>query len=93
MNEKSLRILEYDKIIAMLCECATSAPGRKLCAELLPSSDLNEITLAQRETSDACARIRMRGQISFGDTRDITGVSKVYFWPISTCETRYLSER
>ena len=61
MNEKSLRILEYDKIIAMLCECATSAPGRKLCAELLPSSDLNEITLAQRETSDACTRIRMRG--------------------------------
>ena len=73
MNEKSLRILEYDKIIAMLCDCATSAPGRKLCSGLLPSSDLSEITLAQRETTDACTRIRMRGQISFGDTRDIGG--------------------
>ena len=61
MNEKSLRILEYDKIIAMLCDCATSAPGRKLCSGLLPSSDLSEITLAQRETTDACTRIRMRG--------------------------------
>ena len=76
MNEKSLRILEYDKIIAMLCECATSAPGRKLCAELLPSSDLNEITLAQRETSDACTRIRTGDLVELDSTSGIIRILK-----------------
>ncbi len=36
MNSKVLRVLEYYKIIDQLTEKATSAPGRKLAAALLP---------------------------------------------------------
>ena len=76
MNDKALRTLEYHKIIEMLADCATSAPGRDMCASLLPSADISEIRDAQRETTDACARIRMRGNISFGGTRDVSAALK-----------------
>jgi len=71
MNEKVLHTLEYYKIIDMLSECATSAPGRALCRALLPSCDLSEIRFSQQETTDALARIRTKGQLSFGGTRDV----------------------
>jgi len=76
MNEKALKILEFHKITEMLSACATSAPGRLLCDTLAPSTDLAEIRAAQAETTDACARIRMRGNISFGDTHDVTASLK-----------------
>ncbi len=72
MNEKALKTLEYHKIIDMLTACATSAPGRAACAALRPSAELSEIVRAQQETSAACARIRMRGALSFGIVRDIS---------------------
>ena len=76
MNDKALKTLEYHKIIEMLADCATSAPGRAVCASLLPSSDISEIRDSQRETTDACSRIRMRGNISFGGTRDVSAALK-----------------
>ena len=76
MNEKALKTLEYYKIIEMLADCATSAPGRELCVSLRPSADISEIRDAQRETTDACSRIRMRGNISFGGTRDVSAALK-----------------
>ena len=43
MNEKGLKILEYDKILHMLEEKADSAPGKKLCRELQPMTDLSNL--------------------------------------------------
>lgn len=34
MNAKVLRVLEYDKVIRMLEDKASSAPGRELCRSL-----------------------------------------------------------
>ena len=48
MNQKVLQTLEYHKIISQLEEHATSDPGRRLCAALLPSSDLEEIRKSQQ---------------------------------------------
>lgn len=76
MNEKALRILEFNKITGMLAELATSGPGRRLCTDLKPSSDPEEIRTALTETSDAVNRIRLHGQIGFGDTRDISASLK-----------------
>ena len=50
MNAKVLKTLEYNKIIARLTEHATSDPGRKLCRELTPMTELDDIRAAQRET-------------------------------------------
>ena len=53
MNQKVLKTLEYYKIIERLTDCAASEPGKKMCRELTPSSDFNEIVQAQTETADA----------------------------------------
>ena len=71
MNEKAIRILEYPKILSQLTECATSAPGKRLCAELLPSSDLGEVLARQSETADALRRILAKGSLSFSGLRDL----------------------
>ncbi len=76
MNEKALRVLEYDKIIEKLSEHATSEPGRGLCRSLLPSSDLLEIRKNQEKTADAIARIFKKGSINFGDNMDFKGTLK-----------------
>ncbi len=71
MNKKALRILEFNKIINRLTEHATSAPGKKLAAALVPMTDLEEIRAAQTQTADALGRLFRRGSTSFGSNRDL----------------------
>ena len=73
MNEKALRILEYNKIIEKLVDCATSPMGKALCEKLEPSADLGEICQNQMETSDALSRVYAKGSLSFSGLRDIRG--------------------
>ena len=72
MNEKVLRTLEYNKIIDLLTQKATSQPGRVLCQDLKPLTDLNAIRLAQQETSDALSMLFSKGSTSFGGNRDVS---------------------
>lgn len=71
MNQKVLKTLEYNKIIQLLIEKADSAPGKKLCEELVPSVDLEEIRQAQSETKDALTRLFKVGSTSFGSNSDL----------------------
>ena len=71
MNEKVLSTLEFHKIIALLAERADSQPGKKLCRELRPSTDLEEIRAAQSQTRDALSRLFQSGSTSFGGNGDI----------------------
>ena len=71
MNAKVLTTLEYNKIIDLLTEKADSEPGKKLCRDLVPSTDLATIRTAQRETKDALARLFRIGSTSFGSNRDL----------------------
>ena len=71
MNAKVLTTLEYTKIIDLLTEKADSEPGKKLCRDLVPSTDLSTIRTAQRETKDALARLFRIGSTSFGSNRDL----------------------
>ena len=71
MNTKVLTTLEYTKIIDLLTEKADSEPGKKLCRELVPSTDLSAIRTAQRETKDALARLFRIGSTTFGSNRDL----------------------
>ena len=70
MNQKALKVLEYDKIIQLLAEQATSDAGKKRCLELLPMTDKQLITDAQAQTADALSRIYRKGSISFGGLKD-----------------------
>ncbi len=71
MNEKVLKTLEYNKIIELLAGKANSAPGKKLCRELVPSTDLGEIRRNQRQTADALRRLFRFGSTSFGNNKDL----------------------
>lgn len=71
MNSKVLRVLEYHKIIDKLTEKATSEPGRKLTAALLPMTDPEEIEMAQMQTADALSRLFAKGSTSFGGNKDL----------------------
>lgn len=53
MNEKSLRVLEYDKIIDKLESEATSHLGKALCNSLKPTTEQEVIEAAIAETSEA----------------------------------------
>ena len=71
MNQKVLKTLEFKKIIDLLTDKADSTPGKKLCKELIPSTDLNEIQKNQVETKDALSRLFKSGNTSFGNNSDL----------------------
>lgn len=71
MNKKALKTLEYNKIIALLEQCAGSTQGKAYCRELLPVSDLSQIKRMQAETKDALSRIFKRGSVSFSGITDV----------------------
>lgn len=71
MNDKSLRVLEFHKIIELLGEHATSEPGRKMCLALRPSVVRSTIEQSQQETEDAASRILRRGSTNFGSNKDL----------------------
>ncbi len=71
MNQKVLRVLEYNKIIERLTDKATSEQGRKLAAALEPMTDLEAIGKAQTETADALGYLFRKGSTSFGGNKDL----------------------
>lgn len=71
MNDKSLKVLEFHKIIDLLTEHATSEPGRAMCRALRPSVVLSSIERNQQETGDAVGRLLRRGSTNFGSNKDL----------------------
>lgn len=65
MNQKSLTKLEYDKITNLLAEHASSENGKLRCHALKPMVNLEEINIAQEQTSAAFSRIVKKGRLSF----------------------------
>ncbi len=76
MNNKALKTLEYNKITDRLASHASSEPGIKLCRELQPMMDMDEINSALKQTSDAVSRIFRHGSISFAGLKDIRPLTK-----------------
>ena len=71
MNEKSLKTLEYYKIIQKLTDFANTPAGKEMCRNLEPMTEIAAIERAQKETSDAEMRIIAGGSLSFSGVRDI----------------------
>ncbi|MBR6697542.1 MAG: endonuclease MutS2 [Lachnospiraceae bacterium] len=71
MNTKTLKTLEYYKIIDELKNYAYSTGGKELCEGLFPFTDLTVIRKAQTETSDALSRLLQNGSISFTGLKDV----------------------
>ena len=65
MNAKTLLKLEYDKIINLLVDQASSESGKIRCKNLKPMTDLEEINTAEEQTAAAFTRIVKKGRLSF----------------------------
>ncbi len=76
MNEKSLRVLEYGKIIDKLAEKCTSSLGRELAEELKPQTDYSEINQRLKETSEAQAILFQRGNVPLGGIHSVIHLVK-----------------
>ncbi len=71
MNEKTLRVLEFEKITDKLKGLTTSELGKELVEELVPQTDLNTIEKMLTETNDGVGCIVRRGSPPLGGIHDI----------------------
>ncbi len=71
MNKKSLRVLEFDKVIELLKSKASSSLGLRYIENLLPSSDFEEVKYMQQETSETPAILTKRGYVGLQGIYDI----------------------
>lgn len=71
LYEKSIKKLELEKVLELLSEHAMSEQAKTVCRSLLPISDIDEILSLQKETTDACRLITLKGSPSFGGIRDV----------------------
>lgn len=71
MEERSLRVLEYDKIIQMLKEQCASSLGKEMALALLPGSDRSQILQALEDTTEAQGVVLYKGSPPFSQFTDI----------------------
>ena len=71
MNEQTLRVLEYDKIIEMLCREASCSLGQRLAAELRPSTDPDWVLAALAVTTEARRAWEEAGRLPLGGLHDV----------------------
>ena len=65
MNQKTLTKLEFNKIIDLLIEHASSMGGKHACKHIKVMTDLSAINTAQEQTAAAFTRIIKKGHLSF----------------------------
>lgn len=61
MNEKTLRVLEFNKIKELLVDKCESQLGKEIAKNISPIIDIKEIDLLQRETEEALSLLIKRG--------------------------------
>src|SRR3990172_3297302 len=71
MDERTLRVLEYDKVKALLTLQTVSVLGREKVETLLPATDPQEVARLQEETSQAREAMASHGAPPLGGIRDI----------------------
>ena len=71
MNKKTLKVLEYYKIIELLKNEADSDVGREIISELVPLKDPRIIEHALDETGEATRLIIFKGPLPLGNFYDV----------------------
>ena len=62
---KTLSTLEYDKVIEMLIDCASTDGAKARAASLTPTDDFETVSVRQKRTDDAKRLINAKGYPSF----------------------------
>ena len=74
MDDKTLRTLEYPKILARLSDLAAFAPSAEKALALRPVTDLEEASRLQAETREALQLLATHPDLTIGGARDIRQV-------------------
>lgn len=76
MNERTLRVLEFDKIVSKVKSFTASSLGRELAGELTPVAEYDKVLMLLKETSDAESLILRKGSPPMGGVHDIRSCLK-----------------
>jgi DNA mismatch repair protein MutS2 len=71
MDEHTLRVLEFDKVLAKLARHASFSAGRELALALKPSLERGEVVRRQRITAEARRLRELQPRIGLGGARDV----------------------
>ncbi|PMC37096.1 endonuclease MutS2 [Bacillus sp. UMB0899] len=76
MQQKVLHVLEYEKVKEQLIKHASSSLGKERVKVLVPSSEYEEVAVAQEQTDEAAKVLRLKGNIPLGGLVDIRATVK-----------------
>ncbi|NLM38101.1 MAG: endonuclease MutS2 [Firmicutes bacterium] len=76
MNERTYRVLEFEKILTRLSTYASSPLGKELALKLRPSCQPDEIRTWQAETTEACRLFQSGEKVPLGGIHDLQAALK-----------------
>lgn len=71
MQERVLKVLEFDKVKEQLLENVSSSLGREIAEKLVPSTNYEEVVKRQEETDEAAKVLRIKANIPLGGIFDL----------------------
>jgi DNA mismatch repair protein MutS2 len=74
MDEHTLHILEFDKILARLADYASFGPGKARILAWRPTNDLGEARLWQQETEEARRLLSQQPDLHLGGVHDLQSI-------------------
>ncbi|HLR43475.1 MAG TPA: endonuclease MutS2 [Pseudogracilibacillus sp.] len=72
MNERTLKVLEFHKIVQLLMAKTATSVGRDLASDITPLTDIAAINVLQEETDEALTVLRLDKRVPFAHMEDIT---------------------
>src|SRR5699024_889314 len=73
MNERTLKVLEFHKIVQLLTEETATLVGRNRAGKIKPLQDLQEVEHLQMETDQALFILRLDKTVPFSHVEDVSG--------------------
>jgi len=77
MNKRTLKTLEYNKVLELLSEYAQSDAAKVRCSRLKVETELTRVQALQQETRDAYLRLERYGGVSFSGVHDLREIRRL----------------
>ncbi len=71
MQQRVLKVLEFEKVKEQLMKHASSSLGKQRAQTIVPSTDFEEVVLLQEQTDEAVKVLRLKGNVPLGGISDI----------------------
>ncbi len=71
MNERTIKVLEFSKVLERLAAHTSFSAGRELALNLTPSLEVAEVQMRQDITAEARRLIETRPEVTLGGARDL----------------------